>query len=572
MNRVSHAYLFTGPRGTGKTTIAKLFAASVNCTDEARVFCGECENCKANSDNTHPDVIEIDAASNNGVDEIRSLIEKVKYMPILGKYKVYIIDEVHMLSQGAFNALLKTLEEPPEHVIFILATTEVHKVLPTIISRCQRYDFKYISPQDIEKQCKKVLELEKRHAEDGVTQLVASLSGGGMRNALTVLEQAFIINSDQITVNSLYENYGLVFPKEKIKLFNAIQAKDIETMIPELNRIVSKSVDLSRLLMEFITSIKDSLIYYYTKSSQFINQNEIEFIAYLDETFTIDERNTMIDTLLERYDRLKFSSSQETHLELAFIAIVNSIGHKAAPKEAQNKTNPESSVKNNGFKEISKSDNTSITHEKEPEHDAVLSIDEVEPSIKDEKIEPVIIEEEATHNTSGVESEPIIDRIAKLDLGIDEMVQLMVSADKTMRVNDEPAFQSVMRYASDLKWARVSRLLMNCQLVLSGPSFVLVATQRQAQSREIMEERNVYELIEFTDTLIGKRKQVFAATASEFTHAVEQFKIDTQNKTLPEPLSEEDFLTYEIEREEEPQDETLALVLDLFDGKVNVEE
>ncbi|NMB17919.1 MAG: DNA polymerase III subunit gamma/tau, partial [Erysipelothrix sp.] len=202
-NKISHAYLFTGPRGTGKTTMAKLMAKSINCTDEGKVICGQCESCKQADAGSHPDIVEIDAASNNGVEEIRTLIERVKFTPIIGDYKVYIIDEVHMLSQGAFNALLKTLEEPPSHVVFILATTEIHKVLPTIISRCQRYDFSRIDSDLISKRLDQIVESENREIEKGASSVIASLSGGGMRNALTILEQALILNDDLITKDAI---------------------------------------------------------------------------------------------------------------------------------------------------------------------------------------------------------------------------------------------------------------------------------------------------------------------------------------------------------------------------------
>lgn len=204
--RIAHAYLFCGPRGTGKTSIAKIFARTLNCTGE-NPPCMECENCKLSLDGTHPDIIEIDAASNNGVDEVRALIERVNYSPMEGKYKIYIIDEVHMMTSGAFNALLKTIEEPPEHVIFIFATTEPHKVLPTILSRCQRYDFSKVSNHDIQQRLIQICEKENVNADEDALEFIATLADGGMRDALSILDQCIAYEQNHITIDAVREIY-----------------------------------------------------------------------------------------------------------------------------------------------------------------------------------------------------------------------------------------------------------------------------------------------------------------------------------------------------------------------------
>lgn len=207
--RVAHAYLFCGPRGTGKTTVAKIFAKMLNCEDPNLKPCEKCSNCQSFAAGNHPDIIEIDAASNNGVDEVRNLIERVKYAPMLGTHKVYIIDEVHMMSTGAFNASLKTIEEPPAHVVFILATTEPHKVIPTIVSRCQRYDFNKVGLDDITRRLKTVCSQEKIDVEEEALRLIGQLSDGGMRDSLSILDQCVAYCTSRITVNDVRDIYGL---------------------------------------------------------------------------------------------------------------------------------------------------------------------------------------------------------------------------------------------------------------------------------------------------------------------------------------------------------------------------
>ena len=281
-NHINHAYLFSGPRGTGKTTIAKIFARSVNCLEPVDgVACGKCKNCLYSFSKECMDIIEIDAASNNGVDEIRELRSKVGILPSELKYKVYIIDEVHMLSIGAFNALLKTIEEPPEHVIFILATTDPQKIPATIISRCQWYSFKKISNDDIVKRLTEIVNDENIKVDEKVLEKIAQASDGGLRDAIGLLDKLRAYCTDEITLDDFYEINGEVNEEELKKLEKLIFSFDVSEVLSLVEKYYRDGKNLVQVVKQLMLLIKDELFNHYINGDELIFE-ESELVNFLN--------------------------------------------------------------------------------------------------------------------------------------------------------------------------------------------------------------------------------------------------------------------------------------------------
>ena len=300
-SHIGHAYLFSGPRGTGKTTAAKIFARAVNCLNYKDDLCNECKNCIYSGQKECMDIIEIDAASNNGVDEIRELRNKVKILPSELKYKVYIIDEVHMLSIGAFNALLKTLEEPPEHVIFILATTDPQKIPNTIISRCQTFQFKKISPNDIKQMLEKIASNEKIEIEDEVLTSIASVSDGGLRDAIGLLDKLSSYKLGKITYNDFLTINGQIIENELLEFENSILTHKNNVMLEKIENYYNNGKDLVQILKQLIYHLKDILINYYIKNEnlEYSEKEIVELVSLLNEKISDIKKSDDIKVYVE---------------------------------------------------------------------------------------------------------------------------------------------------------------------------------------------------------------------------------------------------------------------------------
>lgn len=323
-NRIAHAYLFTGSRGTGKTTCAKILAKAVNCENSVDGEpCNECEVCKGLDSGTIYDVVEIDAASNNGVDNIRDLREEANYTPSRGKYRVYIIDEVHMLSTGAFNALLKTLEEPPAHVIFILATTEVHKLPATILSRCQRFDFKRIQPETMSVRLKQVAQLEGMELDDDAAILIARIADGALRDGLSILDQC-AGRSKKIDSALVSEVAGLAGHEALYKLTDCICTQNSSSAMTVISELYQNSYDMERLCVEMINHLRNFLIVKTVKDSRGLiicTDDEYNSIILSAENFTLENVIFALDLFQDALTKIKTGANARVELEMAFVKL-----------------------------------------------------------------------------------------------------------------------------------------------------------------------------------------------------------------------------------------------------------
>ncbi len=346
-NRVGHAYLLTGGRGTGKTSAAKILARAINCLNpQDGEPCNECEICKAAIQGSLTDIVEMDAASNNSVEDIRSIREEVNFLPTVAKYRVYIIDEVHMLSVGAFNALLKTLEEPPEHVKFILATTEPQKLPATILSRCQRFDYKKISPENIKLRLEYICKQSNISITDEALKTISVLAEGAMRDGLSILERCVQEGKDEITDDKVKELVGIPKVEYINTIVNSVINCDVDETLKNIDIVIDDGKDLNNLIWEIIKYVKDILVFKSSGNLSLYNENELSKIKEIADKSSKQRLLDMIYSLSELANDLKMTTQKTIMLEVGIMKLCN-CDQKSGDEIVQNKN---SDVSNNVYK------------------------------------------------------------------------------------------------------------------------------------------------------------------------------------------------------------------------------
>lgn len=570
--RIAHAYLFAGPRGTGKTTIAKLFAKAINCEDFNEEACDNCPSCLAFKENNHPDIIELDAASNNSVDDIREIIEQVPYSPIVGKYKVYIIDEVHMLSSSAFNALLKTLEEPPAHVVFILATTDPQKIIPTVLSRCQRYNFSKISNLNMEKKMVEILNKEHLQYEDKALDEVAMLAEGGMRDALSILEQILSYNNDGIFLEDVQRIFGLSTKEEKVELLIKIH-NDLTGSINLLRQMYDSGIDPKRLCVDLLEIIKESLIYSDDQNETLLNKlSKFDCMNILD-VVSVTDLLSDITYLEEALNKARSNQSFLTYLELAEVKMGgNSSKHTIKTKPAITQTVTKTVVEEPKVEAV-------VAEEVKEEPQVVVE----EPVVEETVTEDIPNGLESGGSNLGLESdgarisitpEPIMETLVQdisggLKVGlepegsnlgletdglessvdIEYLAALLLTANKNEKVSDSIIYNRLEMYKLDPDKRKFYELLRNTDLFASGKDAIIV-TGPKLYIDNINATENRNELYRFFMEEFGLDKVIYGVEDNKRGELISIYKNLMANKDSKAPMVEKPVIEKEMTNED----------------------
>lgn len=497
-NKVSHAYLFTGPRGTGKTSIAKILAHAVNCLNFNGDICGECEVCK-NLEINDSDIIEIDAASNNGVDEIRTLRDNVKLLPSFCKYKIYIIDEVHMLSTGAFNALLKTLEEPPSHVIFILATTEPNKIPLTILSRCQRFDFNKISNEKLVSRLLYIATQEGKIVDKSILEYIAEISDGGLRDAINLLDQVISLPQESVTLEEIDRLSGRISQNTLFELLNAISTGNYVSILNISDLIYGEGKNYKDIADGMLAIVRDLSINFEVDS--YFNKDYSSKLATINIPF--DKLISITSLLNELIKELKNSNDPKMLFDIYIVNICNSLSSKG------NLSVKKEDINNSHTVELKNKDVNNISNIKENKEKLDINKDSDEDTINEETV-----------NTS--------NDIINGDLKNIRINNVLAEADKKILNNIVKLYDKIGDYVSNKVYNTLSILLLDGHVVVASTKYLLFAFESE---EDVTLFDNNYKQIElFIKEVFEETYKVAAVTKKEWQRIKEDFIKNKKNQ------------------------------------------
>ncbi len=565
-NKLSHAYLFSGPRGTGKTSVAKIIAKAVNC-EKAPVSnpCNQCDICKGIDKNNIHDVVEIDAASNNGVDEIREIRDKVKYLPGVGAYKVYIIDEVHMLSTGAFNALLKTLEEPPKHVIFILATTEPHKIPSTIHSRCQRFDFRGISSDDINTHLNEIIDKEDIAIEDEAVRLITEAAEGGMRDAISLLDQVYSYTKDKITTEDIHAIRGSISHDNMLDIAHALWHEDIIKALTTLDKLLDAGKESDKIINDLIGFYRDVLVF--KNADNLIEKNLFKLERFKELTAKLSNPLLFhyMDILNESRQSMRYAQKGKLYVELAFIKMVDK-GLKEPVSHRESLHDLEETIKTlsgkvesleNDILLLSQSQTESQDVSSKPKQSSNQAKDHVHEVFDD--MENKQAQTQSTNNDQSHAEEqtsdqvddsvkpekPSDDTLARYDylykkfsekkyktFDIRYVEDVLNSADREIKIDMVKKWFDIERYvdADNLQYAK---MITDGKLVATNGSMIIVTYETPTVCNRLMKPQVKSQLLEILEAYY-ERRMMFLALPEEVWQKVTKEFIDKFKKRKDE--------------------------------------